>query len=84
MTRDDVIRIAREAKVLPAVIGSTTGHFAYIERFAALVAATEREACAQACSADTLAYPPHMGSDGVFWEWGVEACAAAIRARGAP
>ena len=43
MTRDDIIRLAREAKLfnddqepLPE----------YLERFAALVAATEREQCA--------------------------------------
>ena len=41
MTREDIIRMAREAGIGP-VYG-----YESIERFAALVAATEREACAE-------------------------------------
>jgi hypothetical protein len=43
VTRDDIIRMAREAGLLP-------NYEVYeddLERFAALVAAAEREACAQ-------------------------------------
>ena len=65
MTRDDVIRMAREA-----------GHhvpYAFtlqeLEHFASLVAAAEREACAQMCEA-------YM-AEGIGREM-----AAAIRARG--
>jgi hypothetical protein len=44
MTKDDIIRMAREAGVWDRI-----GYPAEIERFAALVAAAEREACAKVC-----------------------------------
>ena len=67
MTRDDIIRMAREAgwteySLLHAVESQR------LETFAALVAAAEREACAKAC-------------DGWMHANGNE-CAEAIRARG--
>lgn len=67
INRDDVIRIARETygphKFSNAGIN-------YLQRFAALVAAAEREACAKVC--DDL------------WKdnYTAYACAEAIRARG--
>jgi hypothetical protein len=68
MTRDDIIRMARKAGVYAAHTELTL--MAGLERFAALVAAAEREACAQVCetegSVDDL--PEHY--------------AAACRARG--
>jgi hypothetical protein len=48
-----------------------------LTRFAALVAATEREACAKVCDERAAAHP--MGSDE---QCEAEDCAAAIRARG--
>ena len=63
MTKDDVIRLAREA-----------GMFTHkevqpeLERFAALVAAAEREECAKVCET--------VGNHNI-----TAACAAAIRAR---
>jgi hypothetical protein len=45
MTRDDIIRMAREAGVYAAHTELTL--MAGLERFAALVAAQEREACAK-------------------------------------
>lgn len=45
MNRDDIIRMAREA-LLPAC---HLTHPKALVRFAALVAAAEREACAQVC-----------------------------------
>ena len=54
MTRDDIIRMAREAELL-LDIGTTfpyaedTDIGPMLEKFAALVAAAEREACAKAC-----------------------------------
>lgn len=48
-----------------------TGHVEVMERFAALVAAKEREACAQACESQ-LEVGAHLR------------CAKAIRARGTP
>jgi hypothetical protein len=48
MTRDDIIRLAQEAKAwqLPHLIDHDG-----LERFATLVAAAEREACAKMCEA---------------------------------
>ena len=72
MNREEVIRMAREAgayaPTLP--IGPHDAMFSYasLERFAALVAAAEREACAKVCDGWLHA----NGND----------CAAAIRARG--
>ena len=63
MTRDDIIRMAREAGV-----GRWDAQEVAIERFASLVAAAEREACADLCD---------LGRYLRGWE-----CAAAIRARG--
>lgn len=51
MKREDIVRMAREAGCGWAMAGTEpvlTGE-EQIERFAALVAAAEREACAQAC-----------------------------------
>ena len=44
MTRDDIIRMAREAGMM---VPASRDHTERLERFAALVAAAEREACAQ-------------------------------------
>ena len=75
MDRDDIIRMAREAG---ATVSSFHGRFVMyrddIERFAALVAAHEREACAQVC--DVLAVHPEYASDIT------KVAAQAIRARG--
>ena len=46
MTRDDVIRMARDAGFQEGWTNLWAENF---ERFAALVAAAEREACAKAC-----------------------------------
>jgi len=71
MTRDDIIRMAREAGLHLYVNDLTEEPYALIvERFAALVAAAEREACAQAVE--------QAGVDG----YGTLAAAARIRARG--
>ena len=67
MNREDIIRMAREA-------GEAEGmaEFVFhpvIERFAALVASAEREACAKVCEA--------IGQHNI-----INQCANAIRARG--
>jgi len=76
MTRDDIIRMARH-------VGICDGPFEFqmvspedLRRFAKLVSAAEREACAKLCD--------EIGSD--LWigdadEASVSKCAAAIRAR---
>ncbi len=71
MTRDDIIRMAREAGVSESEL--FPGEQA-IERFAALVAAAEREACAKVCDERATA----DGWEGCY----ADQCAAAIRARG--
>jgi hypothetical protein len=68
MTDDDIMLMALDAGPL------TQGPFKeWCKRFAALVAAHEREACAKECEHTSL----RMGS-----EWMAAHCAAAIRARG--
>ena len=63
MTRDDIIRLARESGIIqPEIV------FTHLERFAALVAAAEREACAKVCE--------EPGWNAAKW------CADRIRARG--
>jgi hypothetical protein len=72
MTRDDVIRLAREADLWL----TSDERIAAVVRFAQLVAAAEREACAKVC--DERAAKAPMGSDE---QCEAEDCAAAIRAR---
>ena len=79
MTQDEIIRMAREAGLIcesrPVTAWiESTDLTPYLTRFAALVAAHEREACAKVC--DELKWysaPINFA----------ENCAAAIRARGA-
>lgn len=100
MTRKEIIRLAREAGFrtgqitmaigdpIPFVTAVAATNFAVeLERFAALVAAAEREECAKVCeevslqavTAWKLAYQPQDQGR----EMGADECAAAIRARGA-
>ena len=67
MTQDEIIRMAREVWGERAVLP-----FNDLERFAALVAAHEREACAKVCAkvCDELHH------------WVASCCAKDIRARG--
>jgi hypothetical protein len=80
MNRDDIIRMAREAgDVETDSRGRETFSFdCYgLERFAELVAAHEREACAKAC--DKRAADYRMGFEE---KYEAQACAYDIRARG--
>lgn len=77
MTRDEIISMAREAGL------SIRGHYdetgstpSELERFAALVAAAEREACAKVCDAQHDAARTSTGAARA------NACANRIRARG--
>jgi len=54
MTRDDIIRMAREAQMPYYYRTGEVTNLEQIERFAALVAAAEREACARLCENMTL------------------------------
>jgi hypothetical protein len=78
MTRDDIIRMAREAGLWPAV---TDSFLKELQEFAALVAAAEREACSKTCEE----YARKYAKDDVASKaqaWMMLQCAAAIRARG--
>jgi len=70
--KDDIIRMAREAGFADGV-AEIVGLEGFA-RFAALVAAAEREACAKVC--DELS--DQHGWEGCY----ADECAAAIRARG--
>lgn len=72
MNRDDIIRMAREAGKVR--LGVEYMPLEVFERFAHLVAAAEREACAKACDKLGDEYADANPAD----------CAFAIRERGAP
>ena len=71
MTQDDILRMAREAGF---TVGLGSPVLTKHKRFAALVAAAEREACAQVADEwQTAIHDPRYECD----------CATAIRSRGA-
>ena len=85
MTSEDIIRMAREAGFSERdAMGRTAflGNSYDIERFAALIAAAEREMCAKVC--EGLGVHPAMNvfNGGPEWYKHGKDCAAAIRARG--
>ena len=96
MTREDVVRMAREAGLYTHPrkqqvrfgLDEFTGDDSTekIARFAALVAAAEREACAEVCEKQMKSYMSKQYTTdplGGFRErFAAEQCAAAIRARG--
>lgn len=85
MTKDDIIRMAREAGATPY----TNRHYPdrpthtfnpeQLERFAALVAAAEREACAKVCHDASVPLPGELQSDA---QWSALCLATTIRAKG--
>ena len=76
MTRADVIRMAMDNGFQEGWAELWAENF---ERFAALVAAAEREACAKLC--DDMTTGDRVSFD---WERGTSDCAHAIRARNQP
>lgn len=86
MINDDIIRMARESGFHVAggfVMPPHEGHITEtIERFAALVADAEREACAKVC--EEVKDKSGVNDDGRTWLQRATKhdCAAAIRARG--
>jgi hypothetical protein len=77
--RDDIIKMAREAGFNP--VSYTGANLELFERFAALVAAAEREACAKVCDEKVDAEYKTGKVDHNEMAW-TQACAIAIRARG--
>ena len=74
MTQDEIIRMAREAGFSVGLDDPII--YAAHERFAALVAAHEREACAKVCEELRSGYTTLQA------DIAATQCAAAIRARG--
>ena len=72
MTREDIIRMAQECQLIGMRPHLDGIYQESLERFAAIVAAAEREACAQVCEE----YENDMGYGQP------QKCADAIRARG--
>lgn len=74
MTEKDILRMAHDAELTDSDLGEWMVDYGYskdqIKKFAELVAAAEREACARVCES-------WGGRD-------YEKCAAAIRAKGKP
>lgn len=89
MTRDDIIRMAEKAGFQDQCVWDPVGNDVHerftawpedIERFAALVAAAEREACAKVCEGLTeIEIMPGFTASTRTDQF---ECAAAIRARG--
>lgn len=80
MTTDDILRMAREAGRWATNQTGDTYEWNVLrdERFAALVAAAEREACAISCEVNAARWIDSGGK-----QWGAaHECADAIRARG--
>lgn len=81
MNRDDIIRMAREAGIRDCTCNADLG---CLKRFAALVAAAEREACAQVCEAQenrvVRQHPARIEFDPDSLM--ARKCAAVIRTRG--
>ena len=74
MNREDIIRMAQECQFAHYYESGDLVAMPQLERFAALVAAHEREACARVC--DVLAVHPEYASDIT------KVAAQAIRAKG--
>lgn len=81
MTKTEVIAIARDVGIC-GMLTDVVCTIDELERFAALVAAAEREACAQVC--DHYATALDYGSSPYTHSRECKQAAAAIRARGKP
>ena len=81
MTRTEVIAIARDVGIC-GMLTDVVCTIDELERFAALVAEAEREACAQVC--DYYATALDYGSSPYTHSRECKQAAAAIRARGTP
>lgn len=71
--QDTIVSMAREA----GMSSLSLIDIGYLEKFAALVAAAEREACAEECENQKVGLPSYFEIDERI-QW----CADAIRARG--
>lgn len=74
MTQDDIIRMAHEAGLDAVLKLMTADELDCMDRFVKMVAAAEREACAQVCEANSHPCREFIDQASI--------CAADIRARG--
>jgi len=81
MTRDDIIKLAREAGFANSSFCRWSAYTDDLERFAALVAAAEREACARVCENMTLEWEDQPAIAQAELATLMD-CALAIRGRG--
>ena len=79
MTKDDIIRMAREAGLPYIYQTGEVANLGLVERFASLVAAAEREACAKVCESK-MPNPVQNWADSQIVN-ALRDCAEAIRAR---
>jgi len=79
MTRDEIVQMAWDCGILMRSHNNQEEP-TKLERFAALVAAAEREACAKVCE-EMVDYAP-VDKTQRNYNKAYEACVAAIRARG--
>jgi hypothetical protein len=77
MTDEEIIRMAREAD---REWDCDRNMYEWLEHFARLVAAQEREACAKTCES-IASNPSSLWSESGCWAHAAEACAAEIRER---
>jgi hypothetical protein len=84
LSRDDIIRVAREAGFDPHDMSDDfTCNLMDIERFANLVAAAEREACAEACEGAVGSASMYGRIEDAQWAYRIKNnCQRLIRARG--
>ena len=80
MTREDIIRMARDSGMELYGLGKDREKFVYyLQEFAALVSAAEREECVKGCEGGIA---NATDWDSSYWDQACENRAAAIRARG--
>lgn len=93
MTQDEIIAMAKEAGRYASHQTGETGEWNIVRdlRFAALVAAREREACAQVCASEEARalynFDNDLEANRPFWNGGSQiatSCEASIRARSKP
>jgi hypothetical protein len=75
MTREDIIRMAVTCQLITTANRDGI-YMKALERFAALVRADEREACAKVCEETTASWTQYLYNEGCT------DCAKGIRARG--
>ena len=80
MSKEDIIAMARDANPEHDL----TAMLPFLSRFAALVAAREREACAQIADIQALGWQKSPGANPEAGFIASSNCATAIRARGKP